>query len=174
MRKRTFSSIALLALTSAVSFAAPAFGQGGGPTGHLEHLGYYNPNAYQSRYLLYPFYGGGYPWYDYHPYYGWHFPSNGAERPTKQQLNTPQDAHAHIIVRAPAGAVLWFNGTKMTGDGEVRKFVSPALTPGQRYSYEVRAQWKQNGQMIAKTHELTVKAGAHIDVDFVQSDETEK
>jgi uncharacterized protein (TIGR03000 family) len=70
----------------------------------------------------------------------------------------------------PAGAELWFNGTKVTGEGEVRKFASPVLTPGQRYSYEVRAQWKQNGQTITKTHELTVKPGAHIDVYFTPDD----
>ena len=174
MRKRTFSSIALLALASAVSFAAPVSSQTVGSAGHLQHLGYYNPHAYQSRYLYYPFRGGSYPWYDYRPYYGWHFPSNREERQKEEQPKTPQDTHAHIIVRAPAGAELWFNGTKLTGEGEVRKFVSPVLTLGQRYSYEVRARWKQNGQTITKTHELTVKAGAHIDVDFMQSDNREK
>jgi len=184
MRRQALSSVRLLTFIGAAFVAATISGWAQGPSNrrlirqgyynnyfnYLQHQGYYNPRAYQSRYLFYPSRGGGYPWYDYRPYYGWHFHLYTTEPQEAEQPRPPKDTHAHILVHVPAGAELWFNGTKVTGEGEVRKFASPVLTPGQRYSYEVRAQWKQNGQTITKTHELTVKAGAHIDVYFAPDD----
>jgi uncharacterized protein (TIGR03000 family) len=187
MRSQTLSFLGVGALVGAAFVAATSSGWAAGPGGsRLIHQGYYNnyfnylqnpgysiPRASQPRYFFYPS-RGGYPRYNYRPYYDWHFLWHMTESPKEEQPKTPKDTHAHIIVRAPAGAELWFNGTKVTGEGEVRKFASPALTLGQRYSYEVRAQWTQNGQTITKTHELTVKAGAHIDVYFTSMDESKK
>jgi uncharacterized protein (TIGR03000 family) len=187
MRSQALSSLGGWALVGAAFVAAPSSGWAAGPGGsrlihqgyynnyfnNLQNLGYYDSRAYQPRYFFYPS-RGSYPRYNYRPYYDWYLPWHLTELQKEEQPETPKDTHAHIIVRAPAGAELWFNGTKVTGEGEVRKFASPMLTPGQRYSYEVRAQWKQNGQTITKTHELTVKAGAHIDVDFTSMDETKK
>ena len=175
MRKRALPSVGLLVLAGAVFFAVSPSSRAAEPSiGHLQHLGYYNPYPYQPRYLFYPLHGGGYPWYDYRPYYGWHFPSDRAER-QKEETPKAKDTHAHIIIRVPADAELWFNGTKVTGEeGTVRKFTSPPLTPGQRYSYEVRAQWQKNGQTITTTREVSVKAGTRINVDFTRRNEMEK
>jgi uncharacterized protein (TIGR03000 family) len=141
------------------------------PLSSLPNFGYYNPApAYRPGPSYLPSRG-----YGSSRMYGGHYHLYHAYTPhmgrIPQEEKPPPDLMAHLTVLVPANAELWFNGTKVTGkEGTVRKFASPALTPGQRYSYEVRAQWKQNGQTITKTHELTVKAGAHIDVYFTPDD----
>jgi uncharacterized protein (TIGR03000 family) len=144
------------------------------PFSSLPNFGYYNPApAYRPGPSYHPSFGysssrmyGGH----YHLYHD-HMPH--MDRIPQDEKPAP-DLRAHLTVLVPANAELWFNDTKVTGEGTARKFASPALTPGQRYSYEVRAQWKQNGQTITKTHELTVKAGAHLDLDFTKNDGREK
>src|SRR5262249_53201070 len=141
---------------------------------YLQHQGYYNPRAYQPRYLFYPSRGGGYPWYNYQPYYGWHYHSHTTEPKEAEQPQPPKDTRAHIRVRVPAGGELWFNGTKVSGEETDHKFVSPSLEPERRFFYEVRAQWQKNGRTVTETREVAVKAGAHIDVDFTKKDSVEK
>lgn len=174
MSPRTISFVVLGTYSGLMFLAASPSSQAADPgIGHLQHLGYYNPYAYQSRYLYYPFHGGGYPWYDYRPYYGWRFPSDRAER-QEEEPPKAKDTRAHLVLRVPADADLWFNGMKISAEGTVRKFASPPLVPGHRYFYEIRAEWHKNGQTITRTREVSVKAGAHIDVDFRKSDEMEK
>jgi uncharacterized protein (TIGR03000 family) len=154
-------------------------GYSGGGIGHLRHYGYYNPHAYQSRYLYYPFYGGAYPWYDYQPYYGWSFSSgvdnsptysgpSGSDIPgyTDGSAVEQPDNTAHVTVRLPADAEIWFNGTKMTETGPQREFYTPELTPGRRYTYDVRARWKENGHEVTQTQTINVSASAKVPVDF--------
>jgi uncharacterized protein (TIGR03000 family) len=154
-------------------------GYSGLAIGHLRHYGYYNPHAYQSRYLYYPFYGGAYPWYDYQPYYGWGFSSgldnsptysglSGPDIPDNSAGSTPQQPinAAHVTVNLPADAELWFNGTKMKTTGRERAFYSPELMPGRRYTYEVRARWKENGHEVTQTRTVNVSAGAWVYVNL--------
>jgi uncharacterized protein (TIGR03000 family) len=151
----------------------------GGGIGYLHHYGYYNPHAYQSRYLYYPFYGGAYPWYDYQPYYGWSFSPGLDYSPTYSGLSGPDipgysdgsapqqpDNTAHVTVRVAAEAEIWFNGTKMTSTGPKREFYSPELTPGREYSYDIRARWKESGHEVTQALTINVSAGAWIPVDF--------
>jgi uncharacterized protein (TIGR03000 family) len=76
------------------------------------------------------------------------------------------DTRAQIIVDVPADAEIWFEGTKMTSTGSVREYRSPPLTPGARYTYEVRARWTENGQEVTQTQEVKVAAGANVNVKF--------
>jgi uncharacterized protein (TIGR03000 family) len=48
---------------------------------------------------------------------------------------------ATIDIRVPSYADVWIQGTKMARTGEVRHFVSPTLSPHQRYSYDITARW---------------------------------
>jgi uncharacterized protein (TIGR03000 family) len=54
----------------------------------------------------------------------------------------------------------------MTSTGSAREYQSPPLTPGSRYSYEIRAHWNENGQPVSQTQKVEVTAGGHIDVTF--------
>ena len=76
------------------------------------------------------------------------------------------DTSAHISVAVPAGARVWFGGAPTTSTGPAREYISPALAPGRQYTYEVRARWNDNGQDVTQTQQVTVSAGAHVNVAF--------
>ena len=64
----------------------------------------------------------------------------GATLPDNQGPAVPDNA-VLIGVRVPANAVVWFNGDRTSQTGDFREFQTPPLTPGQEFSYDVRAQW---------------------------------
>jgi uncharacterized protein (TIGR03000 family) len=78
----------------------------------------------------------------------------------------PADTTAHVTVKVPASAELWFNGSKMKSTGAVRKFQTPPLSSGPQYRYTVRARWQENGQVVTQTRQIRVSPGAHLEVDF--------
>jgi uncharacterized protein (TIGR03000 family) len=43
---------------------------------------------------------------------------------------------------------------------------SPPLTPGKEFTYDLRAQWEENGGMVAQTQKVNVRAGANAEVSF--------
>ncbi len=153
------------------------------PYGVLHHYGYYNPYAYQSKYLYYPFVGGGaYPWYDYRPYYGWDIKTSAlpfqaaaraasgtarGDRPTLPRIEGP--ATAHITLKVPADADIRFNGQKTRSMGAVREYDSPPLSPGYDYTYQLQATWKQGGRTITQSREVSVTRGSRVTVTFPQS-----
>jgi uncharacterized protein (TIGR03000 family) len=80
--------------------------------------------------------------------------------------NQPADTTVHVSVRVPAGAEIWFGGSRTISKGSVREFQSPSLTPGYQYTYEVRARWNENGHEVTQTQQVEVTAGARVEVDF--------
>jgi uncharacterized protein (TIGR03000 family) len=84
---------------------------------------------------------------------------------TLAQSNTT----AHITVTVPANGEVWFNGSETTSTGTVREYQSPPLTPGSRYTYEVRVRWNANGHEVTQTQRVGVTAGAHVNVSFLGS-----
>jgi uncharacterized protein (TIGR03000 family) len=82
------------------------------------------------------------------------------------------DTSAHVTVTAPPDTRLWFENTLTTSTGPVREFNSPPLTPGNRYSYEVKASWNENGQEVTQTQRVAVTPGAHVNVTFPTQSKT--
>jgi uncharacterized protein (TIGR03000 family) len=80
------------------------------------------------------------------------------------------DPTAYIAMRVPANAEVWFDGEKSASTGEFRTFRTPALAPGRRYTYEVRARWDENGREITQTQKVPVTAGADVTIDFPAPD----
>jgi uncharacterized protein (TIGR03000 family) len=78
-------------------------------------------------------------------------------------------APAQVTVLVPADADVFFDGTPMAETGPERVFVTPALPPGQEFSYEIEAQWSANGQAVDQTRKLRVTAGGKFTVDFTMS-----
>src|SRR4029077_17355801 len=66
------------------------------------------------------------------------------------------DAGAHVTVKVPADARVWFDGTGTTSPGPVRESHSPPVPPGRRYHYEVRARWNENGHEVTQTQRVEV------------------
>ena len=50
-------------------------------------------------------------------------------------------------------------GVKTAQKGTMRPFVSPTLKPGKEYTYEIKAQWQEGGQIYNETRQLTVRPG---------------
>jgi uncharacterized protein (TIGR03000 family) len=73
---------------------------------------------------------------------------------------------AYIDVRVPANAELWFEGVKTRQKGQLRRFVSPPLTPGRRFTYNLRATWKVNGKKVTERRRIVVRAGDWVSLDW--------
>jgi uncharacterized protein (TIGR03000 family) len=76
------------------------------------------------------------------------------------------DNTANVTVNVPADAQVWFDDNATTSTGGVRQYVSPPLTPGKGYTYEVRARWIDNGKEVTQTQQVEVRAGANVRVTF--------
>jgi uncharacterized protein (TIGR03000 family) len=136
----------------------------------------YAPYYYGGGY--YPYYGGSYSTYpDYYPGgvggyayletpvpYRSFYPPPATDVPT----NAPADNKAHIRLMVPAEAEVWIEGDKTSQSGTMREFVSPPLAPDNNYTYEIRAQWMENGKPVDQTRKVTVRAGALTVVDFTR------
>jgi uncharacterized protein (TIGR03000 family) len=94
--------------------------------------------------------------------------------PPERSVTTPlqpasraNDRTVRIQVRVPADAKIWVNDHATTSRGEVRTFESPPLDPAERYTYDLRATWQQNGRTIERTRHIHVRAGDRIGVNLV-------
>jgi uncharacterized protein (TIGR03000 family) len=162
---------------------------------YYPHYGYSPYSGYRHNYYPYygyPYYGSYnyYPYSSYYPYYGstgYYSPAYGSEpdlgsdsavlplvsesyvpaTPSySNAVQAPADRPAHVTVRVPANAEIWVNDSKTTTTGSVREYQTPPLTPGKRYTYEIRARWSDNGQEVTQTQEVEVTAGVPTNVQF--------
>jgi uncharacterized protein (TIGR03000 family) len=76
------------------------------------------------------------------------------------------DATARITMMVPGNAEVWFNGVQTRATGSVREYQSPPLVPGDRYAYEIRARWNDNGREVTQTQRVQVTAGSRVQVNF--------
>lgn len=79
------------------------------------------------------------------------------------------DNKAHLWLRVPENAEIWVDGVKTKQTGELRHFFSPPLTPGKKYSYQVRLRWRKDGKPVEETQRILVQSGLTIRRDFTQS-----
>jgi uncharacterized protein (TIGR03000 family) len=88
---------------------------------------------------------------------------------------TTEDMNAaRIDVRVPANAEILFEGEKTTQTGSSRQFVSPPLTPGGKYTYDIQARWMENGRQINRTRHVPVGAGQVVRVDFLRRESSDE
>lgn len=91
------------------------------------------------------------------------------------RVPTP-DAPAGTVllnVRTPAQAQVWIEGDKTQQSGQFRQFVSPPLEQGKTYSYQVKAEWTENGRKITRNRKVMVHAGEAIDIDLLRPTQQE-
>jgi uncharacterized protein (TIGR03000 family) len=89
-----------------------------------------------------------------------------AARTLPESAATAAATSAAIEVRLPANAQLVFDGQAMTQGGSLRRFVTPALEQGMRYTYELRTTWPQGGGEVSRTRQIEFRAGDRVVVDF--------
>ena len=71
-----------------------------------------------------------------------------------------------IGIRVPENAQIWIDGQKTTQAGTFREFVTPPLESGQRYSYDIKARWTENGQEIVRDRKVTFHTGDRLMVNM--------
>jgi uncharacterized protein (TIGR03000 family) len=141
---------------------------------YFPYSGYSYPYSYGSYYP--DSYGSASDYSDYGSY-GYVAPSDTYESQSYYPSATataPPDSTADVTVNVPADARIWFDGTATKLTGPIRQFATPALKPGTRYHYEVRASWKENGHEVTQTQQVSVRAGAHVRVNFPVAHKAER
>jgi uncharacterized protein (TIGR03000 family) len=88
------------------------------------------------------------------------------ESPSDTAVAAVVNNTARVRVLLPADAQLWLGDELMTPTGGERIFVSPALTPGKAYSYQVKARWTQNGRLVEQSAKVKVYANKTTTVEF--------
>ncbi len=95
-------------------------------------------------------------------------PNAGYYPPDQPQQAPANDNTARLTIVVPEGTELWFNGTKTSVTGTKREFVTPALTPGKDFTYEIKARWTDNGRPVEQTQSVQVQANSYKVVDFTR------
>ena len=116
------------------------------------------------------------PLWNYNQSYGsrsygnrWSTPVVSPDSTTSQSFfNAPVQDNRTVLIdlRVPADAKIWFDNDPTKQTGTERLFVSPPLTPGKTFEYQIRTQWNENGKKLERTRRITVQAGDRIHLDF--------
>ena len=72
-------------------------------------------------------------------------------------------------IRVPPDARIWFENQETKQRGAERDFMSPPLLLGQGYTYHLRAEWVENGQLVTRTREFSIRAGQSVNLDLMAS-----
>jgi uncharacterized protein (TIGR03000 family) len=75
---------------------------------------------------------------------------------------------ALLVVRLPAAAKLLVDEVETKQSGAERKFQTPALQAGKKYSYQLKATWQENGEERVVTRKAFVRAGEQTTVDLTK------
>ncbi len=85
----------------------------------------------------------------------------------------PSNGPATIDITVPnSGAQVFIQDRLLDQDTEVRKFVSPPLVADQRYSYDIRAVWSENGRPVNASRQLIIRSGERQAVVFREGEGT--
>jgi uncharacterized protein (TIGR03000 family) len=96
----------------------------------------------------------------------------GGQAPSVSASPAQPDVSASLTVRLPAGARLWIDDQPTTLVGPDREFRTPPITPGRRYSYDLRATWYDGRQNVSQTQRVEITGGAHVNAAFPLPTET--
>jgi uncharacterized protein (TIGR03000 family) len=190
LTRLAYSTLALgaLAFAGGTALAQKGGGHGGGHGGGGEHGGgshggewHGGSNWGWGGYGYFPYYYGGFGrglWGGYggYPgYYGYgsypyssyrdYAPDYGYAQTAPQQSIDPNAAL--IGVRVPEHAEIWIDGSKTSQTGSMREFVTPPLDPGQKFNYDVKARWTENGQEVVRERQVSFHAGDRLMVNMM-------
>jgi uncharacterized protein (TIGR03000 family) len=136
---------------------------------------YYSYYPYSYSYGYYPYAYSYYPYsYSSPAYYGYAptyvTPQTVVAAPTTSTyqsfypsstslstLSSPNSAVVRVLT-AP-DAQIWFDGVAMTQTGAVRTFETPDLQPGEKYRYDVKVRYVDNGVPVERERRISVSAG---------------
>lgn len=81
------------------------------------------------------------------------------DEPKKDKPQAQRPVPAMVVLSVPDGAIVTVEGQPLTSTGRERKFRTPALKPGEEFSYTVRATIVVAGKEEVETLEVKVAAG---------------
>jgi uncharacterized protein (TIGR03000 family) len=141
----------------------PYYGGYGGYGGYGDYGGY-------GGYGNYGGYGGDYGGYGYpDPGYG---PPGYGEPPDLgpgAESRPPIDNAVHLQLNVPENAEVFIDGAKTSKTGRVREFVSPPVTPGQRYAYKILVRIPgPGGKAVNDERTIYVRANDWFSIDFTR------
>ncbi len=97
-------------------------------------------------------------------------PANGPTVPPPAKQTPPSNNAAHLQLIVPENAEVVIEDRKTTRTGSVRQFVSPPLTPGKNFTYQVAIRYRDNnGAMIEEKHAIRVRANDQLRMDFTRT-----
>ncbi len=73
---------------------------------------------------------------------------------------------AYLSITVPEGAAVLLDGAPTEQTGPKRVYVTPALKPNERYSYEVKVRWVQDGKPVEQTQTVQLQAGSRVEAIF--------
>lgn len=83
---------------------------------------------------------------------------------TGQAAQEPQ--RARLLVRLPPDAELYVDGVRFTRPGLIRTIETPPLEPGQKYYYELRAEYERDGRKQTEQKKVAFQAGETREILF--------
>src|SRR5712664_2259307 len=151
-----FSNVAVLAALLAPAAALAQQGQqlyewsgGWGRTSGASSYPYSAPNS--SSTPIYAAAPGNERVTDYEPFYPTSVANRGGNASTSAAGAGARSNRGVLInISVPADAEIWFDRARTTQKGEFRQFVSPPLTPGRDYFYDIKARWTENGKEVTQ------------------------
>jgi len=75
---------------------------------------------------------------------------------------------ASLKFRLPAAATLFVDGQPAAGQGTERAFFTPPLAAGQKYFYDVRAEFTVGGQKVVEEKRVVVEVGSDVTESFAK------
>jgi uncharacterized protein (TIGR03000 family) len=75
-------------------------------------------------------------------------------------------APATVVITLPADARLYFDDRPTKQAGAERTYVTPGLTTGKEYVYQVKIEYTRDGRMLTQTRPVSVRAGRTSRVAF--------
>lgn len=94
----------------------------------------------------------------------------GVLAPVPARQTLPPPGAALIIVKVPAEAELWFDGSKTSQGGSYRQFVTPPLSAGSNHSYTLRARWRLKDVELTRVAEIWVAPDGTFTANFLTTD----
>jgi uncharacterized protein (TIGR03000 family) len=77
------------------------------------------------------------------------------------------DSTVLFKVRVPESAEVWINAEATTQTGADREYLSEGLSPRKEYTYSIKARWMENGKMVERKRDITVRGGEERVVNLV-------
>jgi len=69
-------------------------------------------------------------------------------------------------IRVPENAQIWIDGQKTSQTGTFREFVTPPLEQGEKFTYNIKATWTENGKPVVRERQVNFYSGDRLMVNM--------